>query len=154
MTTPEDRFETRLRDVTVEADRVPQQVVDDAKALFALRDLDAELAALVTDSLVDEPAVLTRALVSDVRMLSFAHDDVTIDVDVETDPVTNRVRIHGSVVGAIGAVGEVLLVLTGQRVHAPLEDGHFDVSLPTGGPLRLEVTTSDGRRITTSWITV
>jgi hypothetical protein len=151
VSTADDRFEERLRATTAEADAVPQSVIDDAKALFALRDLDAELAALVADSLVDEPAVLTRALVSDVRMLSFAHDDVTIDLDIETDPVTHRVRIHGSVVGD---VVDVLLVLTGQRVHVQLDDGHFDESLPTGGPLRVEVTTPDGRRITTSWITV
>lgn len=148
----DDSFESLLRDVTNEADPVPEHVVADAKSLFALRDLDAELADLVADSWVDEPAVLTRALVSDVRMLSFACDGLTIELDVDTDPVSGRVHIHGI---ALGAAGDAVVVLTGHRLRTPLQDGgHFDVELPTGGPLRLELTRSDGGRVTTAWITV
>jgi hypothetical protein len=151
MSTSEESFEARLRDVTAEADPVPEHVVADAKALFILRDLDAELAELVADSWVDEPAVLTRALVADVRMLSFVCDEVTVELDVDTDPVSGRIALHGV---AVGATGEVVVVLTGHRLAVPLEDGHFDLELPSGGPLRLELTRSDGGRVTTAWITV
>jgi hypothetical protein len=151
MSTSEDAFEARLRGITSEADAVPDHVVADAKAVFVLRDLDAELAELVADSSVDEPMVLTRALVSDVRMLSFACGDVTIELDVDTDTVTGRVSLHGV---AIGASGDVVVVLTGHRVQTTLDDGHFDLELPTGGPLRLELTRPDGGRVTTTWITV
>jgi hypothetical protein len=151
MSTDDDRLESQLRLVAGQADPVPEQVVADAKALFALRDLDAELAELVADSLIDEPAVLTRALVSDVRMLSFAHDDVTIELDIDTDPVTGRISLRGLVAGA---TGELVLVRTGQRLPIPLEDGHFAQSLAVGGPLRLELRLADGRRITTAWVTV
>jgi hypothetical protein len=152
MSTNDERFESHLRAVTSEADAVPEHVVADAKALFALRDLDAELAQLVADSLVDEPAVLTRALIADVRMLSFLCGDVTIELDVDTDPVTGRVSLHGA---AVGVAGDVVVVLTGHRVVSPLDqDGHFDLQLPTGGPLRLELTKPDGGRVTTPWITV
>jgi hypothetical protein len=151
MSTSEESFEARLRDVTAEADPVPEHVVADAKALFILRDLDAELAELVADSWVDEPAVLTRALVADVRMLSFECGDITVELDVDTDPVSGRVHIHGV---AVGALGEVIVVLTGHRLAVPLDDNHFDLELPTGGPLRLELTRPDGGRVTTTWITV
>jgi len=151
MSTSDDGFESRLRDVTSEADAVPEHVIADAKSLFALRSLDAELAELVADSWVDEPAVLTRALVADVRMLSFVCGDITIELDVDTDPVTGRVRIHGV---AVGAAGDVTVVLTGHRLAVPLEDGHFDLELPTGGPMRLELNRPDGGRVTTAWITV
>lgn len=152
MSRNDDGFEARLRDVTTEADPVPEHVVADAKALFVLRDLDAELAELVADSAVDEQAVLTRALVSDVRMLSFACGDVTVELDVDSDPVGGRVSLHGA---AVGATGQVIVVLTGHRVPTPLDDdGHFDLQLPTGGPLRLELTRPDGGRVTTTWITV
>jgi hypothetical protein len=151
MSTPDDRLESRLRHLAAEADPVPESVVSDAKALFALRDLDAELAQLVADSLVDEPAVLTRALISDVRMLSFAHDDVTIELDIDTDPVTGRISLRGIVAGG---TGELVLVRTGERVPIPLVDGQFALSLAVGGPIRLELREDSGRRITTSWITV
>lgn len=151
MSTQDDSLEARLRQVTAEADPVPDHVVADAKALFTLRDLDAELAELVADSWVDEPSVLTRALVADVRMLSFACGDVTIELDVDTDPVSGRVHLHGV---AIGATGEVVVVLTGHRLSVPLVGGHFDLELPSGGPLRLELTRPDGGRVTTAWITV
>ncbi len=149
--TTDDTFESRLRDVTSEADPVPEHVVADAKAVFVLRDLDAELAELVADSWVDEPAVLTRALVADVRMLSFVCGDITIELDIDNDPVSGRVHIHGV---AVGAAGDVVVVLTGHRLTVPLDDSHFDLELPTGGPLRLELTRPDGGRVTTTWITV
>jgi hypothetical protein len=152
MTTPDERFEGRLRDITSEADPVPAHVVDAAKALFVLRDLDAELAELVSDSLVDAPEVLTRALVADVRMLAFSCGDVTVELDVDTDPVSGRVSVHGVVVGP---VSQAVLVHTAGRVPVALdEDGHLDFSLPVGGPIRLELTRSDGGRVTTVWVTV
>ena len=100
----DDELERRLRALATEADPPPALVVDAAKAAFALRDLDAELAVLVADSAVDDPAVLTRAVVSDVRMLSFECGDVAVELDVETDPLSRRVRLSGLAVGAVGAV--------------------------------------------------
>jgi hypothetical protein len=152
MSERDDAFEARLRGIAAEADPPPAFVVESAKAAFALRDLDAELAELVADSAVDDPAVLTRAVVSDVRMLSFECGDVTVELDVETDPLSRRVRLSGL---AIGAVGEVAVVRRDSRTSVPLADsGRFVADAVEPGPLRLELTTPDGRRVTTSWIHV
>lgn len=152
MSERDDELERRLRALATEADPPPALVVDAAKAAFALRDLDAELAVLVADSAVDDPAVLTRAVVSDVRMLSFECGDVAVELDVETDPLSRRVRLSGL---AVGAVGAVVLVRSDERISADLAaDGRFVVENVAPGPLRLELTTPDGRRVTTSWIHV
>jgi len=147
-----DEFELKLRSVTSEADPVPDGVLEAASAAFALRTLDAELAALVADSLVDDAAVVTRALVSDVRMLSFSCGDVTVEVDVETDPSSGSLRLHGI---AVGAAGDVVIVRAVSRSSVPLADGgRFDAGAVEPGPVRLELTTPDGHRVTTAWVSI
>lgn len=148
----DDRLEQRLRTLAQEADAPPSLVVDAARAAFLTRDLDAELAELVADSAVDDPALVTRAIVSDVRMLSFECGDVTVELDVEADTTARTVRLHGLVVGA---VGQVVIVRSDAQWELPLdEDGRFDSDTMPAGPLRLVLTTADGRRVTTSWVTV
>ena len=152
MSDRDDELERRLRALATEADPPPELVVESAKAAFALRDLDAELAELVADSAVDDPAVLTRAVVSDVRMLSFECGVIVVELDVEADPLSRRVRLSGL---AVGAVGVVTLVRSDGRSTVDLADGgRFVADDVEPGPLRLELTTSDGRRVTTSWIHV
>ena len=152
MSDRDDELERRLRALATEADPPPELVVESAKAAFALRDLDAELAELVADSAVDDPAVLTRAVVSDVRMISFECGTVTVELDVETDPLSRLVDLRGLVVGAAGAV---TIVRSDTRSSVPLDaDGRFDSGGLAPGPLRLELTASDGRRVTTSWVSV
>jgi hypothetical protein len=152
MSEPIDRFESRLRGLAAEVDPVPDIVYDSARAAFALRDLDAELAVLVADSLVDDAGVLTRAVVADVRMLSFECGEVTVELDVDTDPQTHLVTLRGI---AVGAVGEVTVVRQDSRSSVALEvDGRFDAAGIPLGPVRLELSTSDGRRVTTSWVTL
>lgn len=152
MSERDDELERRLRALATEADPPPELVVESAKAAFALRDLDAELAELVADSAVDDPAVLTRAVVSDVRMLSFECGDVVVELDVEADPLSRRVRLSGL---AVGAIGSVTIIRSDGRSSVELADGgRFVVDEVPPGPLRLELTTADGRRVTTSWIHV
>ena len=94
----------------------------------------------------------TRALVSDVRMLSFECGSVTVELDVEGDAGTPLLRLSGL---AVGASGEVVVVRPESRAGAALAaDGRFTVEAVEPGPMRLELTTSDGRRVTTSWVTL
>jgi hypothetical protein len=131
---------------------VPEHVLEAGRAAFARRDLDSELAALVADSAVDEPGVLTRAIVSDVRMLSFECGSITVELDVESDPGSRLLRLSGL---AVGAVGEVVVVRPESRAAQALTtDGRFTVEGVEPGPMRLELTSADGRRVTTSWVTV
>jgi hypothetical protein len=145
-------FESRLRAVTAEADPVPELVLDAGRAAFAMRAIDSELAELVADSAYDDSGLVTRAVVSDVRMLSFECGVVTVELDVETDPSSRSLRLQGI---AVGASGDVVLVRATARQSVPLgDDGRFDAGTVEAGPLRLELTTPDGRRVTTSWVSV
>jgi hypothetical protein len=150
--TIEDDLETRLRSLAAEADSPPELLVDSGLAAFAMRDLDAELAELVADSALDEEVVLTRTVLSDVRMLSFECGEVTVELDVEADPGTHLMQARGLVVGATGSI---TFVRTNSRSLLALDaDGRFEAADLPRGPLRLEVTTPEGRRVTTSWVSV
>lgn len=147
-----EEFESKLRAVTGEADPVPDLVLDGGRAAFAMRTIDSELAELVADSAYDDSGLVTRAVVSDVRMLSFECGDVTVELDVETDPASRSLRLHGI---AVGAVGELAIVRAAARSVVVLgPDGRFDAGTVEAGPLRLELETPDGRRVTTSWVSV
>jgi hypothetical protein len=67
------------------AEPVPDDAVDAAYAAFHMGDLDQQLAALVFDSLESSGAPALRAPGTDVRLLSFANDHMTLDVELHAD---------------------------------------------------------------------
>src|SRR5260370_33838830 len=70
----------RLRRIMAEADPVPGPLLGAARAVFGLRDLDARVAELVRDSLVDSPVTAVRG--DGPRLLSFEAGDVVIECGV------------------------------------------------------------------------
>ena len=150
MTDGIDRLEERLRRVATEADPVPDAVLENARAAFTLRDLDAELAELVGDSAADDGA-LTRAADDDVRMLSFAASGVSVELDAVPEPHDGGVNVTGLVSGARDRLS---VVRQDSRTEVALgADGRFAFRAGRG-PLRLELTAADGRRVVTAWILV
>lgn len=80
--TDEKRVLALLRDGLDQADPVPDRVRQAAEAAWTWRTIDAELAALTHDSLVDaEPALMRGA--SDIRSLTFESPRVTVEVEVD-----------------------------------------------------------------------
>jgi hypothetical protein len=150
MSSADDAVEARLRRLATQHDDAPDLVVQSAKAAWEVRDLDAELAALVADSWTDAEAVATRSPLGDVRMLAFERGAVVVEVDVERDAVLRTARLHGLVTGALA----LTLVGAQGRRPVPIDDGHFDVADVPWGPVRLELTTPDDRRVTTAWFSV
>ncbi len=151
MTHPDDALEARLRRLAAEHDAPPDDVVTAAKAAWELRDLDAELAALVADSWTDAEALATRGPADTVRMLSFDLDGLTVDVDVERDATNHTVRIRGL---AAGLRGDLDVVHPDGRRSVETRAGHFDAEGVPVGRVRLEFSTDDGRRVTTAWFSV
>ena len=150
MTDGIDRLEERLRRVATEADPVPDAVLENARAAFTLRDLDAELAELVADSAVDD-RVLTRDGADDVRMLSFAAPGVSVELDAVPDVHGTGVNVTGL---ATGAGDALTIVRQDRRTTVPLDPhGRFTFQAEPG-LLRLEVTAADGRRVVTPWFLV
>jgi hypothetical protein len=149
--TSDDDLERRLRSVAGELDAAPAHVTAAAKAAWELRDLDIRLAALVADSWRDEPAVATRDRVGGLRMLTFTSDGASIEVDVESDPVTGTRRLRGYVTGA---AGDLVVERGAARVLVAVVDGQFDVEGLDPGPARLSVVGTDGTRVVTTWISL
>jgi len=79
---PDDELEQELRRLAARAEPVPAELVQAAEDAFAWRDIDAEIAELVYDSLLDaEEASLVRGP-AEQRMISFTAGGMTIDVEV------------------------------------------------------------------------
>ena len=145
----DDELEQRLRAVADEVDPVPELVLEQARAAFVLRRLDEELAELVLDSNVDEGAYQVRGD-DDLRMLAFRTDRMSIEVQVTR--AAGRWSLRGLVTGASGSVR---VESAEGESSAPIDErGRFLLDNVQRGLLRLHLTTPDGARVTTSWVSV
>jgi hypothetical protein len=143
----DDALLDRLRAVVAEADPVPELVVAAARAAFATRRLDAELAELVLDSAEAHSSV--RSAGADVRVLSFEAGDVTIEVQVQDGPRGHELR--GLVDGAQPASITIELAAAAPLAVSVDEDGWFVAAPIPSGPLRLRV---DQPPVVTAWVSL
>lgn len=145
----DERLFAELTEAVRAAEDVPGHFVDAAKAVFAWRTVDAELARLSYDSLDDEQTrMATRADDAAVRALTFMADRLTIELEITTESVL------GQVVPA--QPGQLLLQAgSGQQVTSPIDEiGCFVVEPVPIGPFRLHCRTADGAEVRTGWITL
>ena len=139
-----DLLEEELRRATAILDPVPPELRQIAVEAFALHDLDAQIAELTFDSVVD--AIPVRGAVDVPRMLTFHAGGVTVDVELS----------------ARGLMGQVLPpqtagveVLSGPVSGSPLETdsmGRFTYGEPPAGPFALRLRTGEGVLVT-DWLT-
>ncbi|CCH29973.1 hypothetical protein ABZ816_32115 [Actinosynnema sp. NPDC047251] len=128
----DDELVERLRAL---AEPVPEHVRLAARAALGTRRLDEELAELVQDA----PALVRAG--DEVRVLTFEHGGVALDVQVDTDL---RVLVTG-------ASGDLVVESPDGRVTVPIgPDGWVSAPLPHR-TLRLRVTGDDGRTVVTRW---
>jgi hypothetical protein len=122
--------------VLAETDPVPREALAAASAAFGWRDMDAALAALTTDSLTHAPAVVVRG--TPPRLLGFATDTVTVDLEVTTED--GAVRMLGQIAPAQPA--DVVVEYFGGVLEAFADPiGRFSVDGVPIGWLRVGVTT-------------
>jgi hypothetical protein len=124
-------------------DPVPPALRQIAVEAYALHALDARLAELTFDSLVD--AIPVRGVTDAPRMLTFSAGEVTVDVEVT----------------AQGLMGQVLPpqparieVLSGPQAGEPLTAdalGRFTGDAPPSGPFALRLRTG-GEVVVTEWL--
>jgi hypothetical protein len=135
------------------ADPVPEEAVATAKVLAHLSGADAELAALVADSLLDDEVMLFRhdvtmeqhGQMSD-RLITFATPELHVDVDLHAN--------GASLVGAITPAMPVNVELeTAAATVTTRSDelGRFHFDAPAGR-CRLRIHAHDGS-VVTPWIT-
>ncbi|MFF9765977.1 hypothetical protein ACIGXF_21575 [Streptomyces sp. NPDC053086] len=136
-------LEEELRQVAAVLDPVPAALVQTALDAFALHDLDARLAELTFDSLVD--ALPVRGAVDAPRMLTFRAGEVTVDVEVTGD------GLIGQVLPPRSARIEVLDGPGAGRPVAADTLGRFTSDTPPAGPFALRLRTG-AEVIVTEWL--
>jgi hypothetical protein len=145
----DDKLEEELRRLAARVDPVPTELLQGATGAFAWRDIDAELAELVFDSLLDtDEATVVRGS-PDRRLVSFAAGELTIDVEVTaTGPART---VMGQIVPP--RRGQVDLRRPGETVTVEADElGRFRSGPLAPGPLSLRLRTDDGAPVVTDWL--
>jgi hypothetical protein len=135
--------------VAAVADPVPPWLVEASRALFTLRDLDAELARLVEDVALAGAGV--RSSGSDTRLVSFEAGGLAVDLQVTY--VGGRVSLLGQLVPASGGERVRLDTPAGVRaVDTADELGGFRLDGLAPGLVRLHVERPGADPVTTPWM--
>lgn len=140
-----DPLAERLAALLGDADPVPADVVQAAKASLAWRDLDTALASLVADSL--QHASATRG--TGPRLLTFETPDTVIDVEVSE--VGQRLRLVGQVAPA-RTTRVTVEQPDGTRDVTTDGLGRFAIEDLAPGNTRFRLDASDGAAVRTAWI--
>lgn len=135
----DDALLGQLRALATQLDGVPDQAILAARSQFAYANLDAELAALVYDSVSDPEPAGMRSETSTARRLTFEAGSMVIEVEILGDG--DRRRLIGQCVPG----AEVALTVRCRPAPGPgIDDdpvvvlstsddlGRFDVEVPAG----------------------
>jgi hypothetical protein len=138
----DDELLAALAEARRGAAEVPERIREIGRSAYAWRTVDAELAALSTDTPVG-----ARAEQAAVRALTFAARDLTIEVEITDD------ALHGQVVPP--RPGEIeLRDRTGVVAAARVDDvGWFVLGPVPRGMFRLHLRAGDAV-VVTEWITI
>ncbi|MEV7504997.1 hypothetical protein [Streptomyces sp. NPDC093018] len=127
-------LEEELRQAAAVLDPVPGFLRQLAIEAYALRDLDARIAELTFDSLVD--ALPVRGVTDAPRMLTFRAGALTVDVEVTGEGLIGQVLPPGSarieVLGGPGAARPVTVDTLGRFISDAPPSGPFALRLRTG----------------------
>lgn len=151
----DDELLARLRRIAAEVDPVPEHVGAAARLAIEWRTLDAELAALIEDSRVDEPALAVRAAGAP-RALAFEAGELVIEVEAEATG-EGELRIVGQLVPAQPA--EVVVRHGGALVATRADErGRFAAAGIEAGAISLRVRLAGAggaaRLVETAWLSI
>lgn len=142
----DDGLAARLGRVLAQRDRVPREVIDAAKASGAWRSVDAELALLLYDSVLDDEFAGVRGGGS--RLLTFTSGRVTVDIEI--------LGRGGGMVGQVDGAGRARVDICYAESAVPVEtdaSGHFSHSGSRAGPMSVRITDDRaGTVIRTEWV--
>ena len=130
----DDALELLLADVLAVVEPVPEDALEAAFAAAGLGKLHEELATLVFDSGDALELVGMRGPAVESRLVSFVHDDVTLDLQLPADDQILLGHLHPA--------GEATVVVETERgttIPAVFDEhGRFRVAVPEGA-LRVRV---------------
>lgn len=145
----DDQLFGALDDALRAARAVPRNFVETGKAAYTWHDVDAELAALIYDSALDEERMaVSRAEPAPLRALTYASTELTIELEVTDGALLGQLVPPGP--------GEVeVVVQRGQGTTVPVDEvGCFVVRPIPSGPFRLRCRTADHPSVATDWTTL
>jgi hypothetical protein len=138
-----------LADALREERDVPAHFVEAGKAVFVWHSIDAELAALTYDSLIDAlPAAATRAPRAAIRELTFLSRELKIHIQV------SATSLHGQIVPAQRGEIEVHRTDHSPQVIEIDEQGWFTIAQIPRVSFRLLCRTQGGMSALTDWLSV
>jgi hypothetical protein len=151
----DDLLLDELRRVFAAIDPVPEPVQIAARAAIEWRTIDAELATLVSDSIVDEPMLAVRGG-GEPRLLTFEAPELTIELEAE--PAGDEtLRLVGQLVPPQPAQ---IAVRHGDELIATSADerGRFVAGGVGPGPVSLRCLlggeAGEGRLVETAWLSI
>jgi hypothetical protein len=157
---PHDPLLDELRALAAKHDPVPPLVVETAKASLGWRRLDADLAELLTDSVLEDEALSAARGhgPAAIRSASFGVGVLTIDVDIEGEGAGRTIR--GQIAPPTSAPVQVQAADEAIPLVETTADqlGRFRARLPEAGAVRLRIAiprtdVAEGPEwIETSWI--
>jgi hypothetical protein len=149
----DERLLGALRTVVGMADPVPTDVVEAAKASLTWRSIDAELAELAYDSLLDDGLLVGTRSETAPRSLTFEAAGVTVEVEV-VDVGAQR-RLLGQLVPPGPA--DIQVRHSGGLIRVGADEvGRFTAAGVAPGPvsLRCRVTGAEAPPVETPWVVV
>jgi hypothetical protein len=127
---------------------VPEWFVETGKNAYAWHDIDADLAQLTYDSLVDrERVAVVRSEAASIRALTFTSARLSIELEVATN------SLLGQIIPPRAGTLEVHTT-TGVTSSPVDEMGCFVVEPTPNGPFRLRCRMNDGADVLTGWLTL
>ena len=145
----DDRLLEDLQSLLARVERPPRQVIEAAKESYTWRTVDAELAALTSDSLLD-PAVGVRGT-QEPRLLTFETPDLIIEVEVSVAGAERR--LLGQLVPPRAAQIDLRQSGTTRTAQADAT-GRFALRDLLAAPLSLRCTFGDREPVHTEWVNI
>jgi len=128
---------------------VPPAFIEAGKNAFAWHNIDAELAQLTYDSILDPaPELAMRAEAASIRALTFTSAHLTIELEVAQD------SLLGQIIPAQPATIRIQPRTGAETALATDEIGCFSVQPIPSGPFRMHCRTAAGVDALTGWMTL
>ncbi len=146
MSTSDELLQAELRSAIEQHDPVPPAAVEAARAAFAWRTFDAEVAELLFDSARDDVIAAVRGSGSD-RLLSFEGDELAVELGV------TGLGEQRTLTGQIDPPARMSVEVRSLEGSTMLETdglGRFSFGIATG-PVSLRVLRGDGPPLQTPW---
>jgi hypothetical protein len=149
----EERLFEELTAVVRRADGTPAEVLAAARGSYTWRTIDAELAELTYDSLLDDDALAGVRSGAQPRQVTFETGELTIELEIGF--ATGGRRIVGQLIPTQIAEIEIRHPAGEQSVEAD-ELGRFAAEILTVGPVSFacRLRTNGEKTITTDWIII